>query len=75
MILTAEPTDSDTAGTEPEETETTAKLDDTAEIRIVRRTEKVRKSEETIISRKINFSGLLCWTGAVHFCTPLEAYS
>lgn len=70
LILTAEPADFDTAETEPEETETTAKLDDTTEIRIVRRTAKVRKSEETNISRRIDFFGLLCWTGGQSIFVP-----
>ena len=70
LILTAEPADSDTAGTEPEETETTAMLDDTTEIRIVRRTATVQKSEETTISRRIDFSGLLGWTRGQSIFVP-----
>lgn len=70
LILTAAPVDADNDEVEPQEMETTAKLDDTTEIRIVRKTAKVRKSEETTISRRMDFSGLLGWTGGQSIFVP-----
>ena len=70
LILTAEAADSDNTETEPEETETTAKLDSTTEIRIVRRTAKAKKGEKTTTSRRMDFSGLLGWTGGQSIFVP-----
>ncbi len=70
LILTADFVCSDNNETEPEEIETTAKLDDTTKIRIVRRTAKTKESEVKSISRRIDFSGLLCWTGGQSIFVP-----
>ena len=60
LILTDSVSES---GGEPETTETTAKLDDTTEIRIVRKSAQARRRDEIPANRRIDFSGLLSWTG------------
>lgn len=69
LILTVDSVSPESDG-EPEITETTEKLDNTTGVRIIRSTAKVQKNEETTISRRIDFSGLLCWTGGQAIFVP-----
>lgn len=70
LIFTTDSVCSDNDEAELKEIETTAKLDDTTEIKIVRRTAKAKESEEKNTSRRIDFSGLLCWTGGQSSFVP-----
>lgn len=70
LILTTDSVCSDNDEAEPEEIETTAKLDDTTEIKIVRRTAKAKESEEKNTSRRMDFSDLLCWPGGQSIFVP-----
>lgn len=70
LILTAGSDDSGDSECQQDDIETTANLDDSTEIRIVRKVEKSRRGSKTPVSRRIDFSGLLSWTGEQSIFIP-----
>ena len=73
LILTADSDDTYNGRIAPETSETMAKLDGSTELRIIRRTARASRNSEAPADRRIDFSGLLSWTGgAVQFYTPLK---
>jgi DNA-binding MurR/RpiR family transcriptional regulator len=62
LILTADSV-ADHAENKPESTETVAKLDNSTEIRIIRKSANIHQNGKLPSSRGIDFSGLLMWTG------------
>ena len=63
LILTADSDDTYNGRIAPETSETMAKLDGSTELRIIRRTARASRNSEAPADRRIDFSGLLSWTG------------
>lgn len=70
LILTADFAAIDHAENEPEPAETVATLDDSTEIRIIHKPAKIQRNDNLTVSRRIDFSGLLNWTGGQSIFVP-----
>lgn len=70
LILTSDFDDTDNGGIVPEVSETVTKLDDTTELMIVRKPKIMRYKDNLHINRRIDFSGLLMWTGVQSIFVP-----
>lgn len=62
--------DSEDTEHETETTETTSVLDENDKIRIARKASFAHNQDKTVIARRIDFSGLLSWTGVQSIFVP-----